>query len=86
MNKTFLPSLSFLNKIECYAILSTKHAQSFELLNIYELMPGPTSFAPIIEMATTIVEESRGQYHVLLIIADGQVIPRFLVMFEFGTE
>lgn len=46
-------------------------------------MPGPTSFAPIIEMATTIVEESRGQYHVLLIIADGQVI---LVMFEFGTE
>ncbi|KAK1319279.1 E3 ubiquitin-protein ligase RGLG1 [Acorus calamus] len=34
---------------------------------------GPTSFAPIIEMATTIVEQSGGQYHVLLIIADGQV-------------
>lgn len=34
---------------------------------------GPTSFAPIIEMAITIVEQSRGQYHVLLIIADGQV-------------
>lgn len=34
---------------------------------------GPTSFAPIIEMAMTIVEESGGQYHVLLIIADGQV-------------
>ena len=31
------------------------------------------SFAPIIEMAMTIVEESGGQYHVLLIIADGQV-------------
>ncbi|XP_061362149.1 E3 ubiquitin-protein ligase RGLG2-like [Gastrolobium bilobum] len=43
-----------------------------------ELVPqlklaGPTSFAPIIEMAITIVEQSGGQYHVLLIIADGQV-------------
>ncbi|KAL4586980.1 hypothetical protein LXL04_011628 [Taraxacum kok-saghyz] len=36
-------------------------------------LSGPTSFAPIIEMATTIVEESGGQYHVLLILADGQV-------------
>ncbi|XP_057995475.1 E3 ubiquitin-protein ligase RGLG5 isoform X1 [Hevea brasiliensis] len=35
--------------------------------------PGPTSFAPIIEMAITIVEQSGGQYHVLVIIADGQV-------------
>ncbi|CAG7864580.1 unnamed protein product [Brassica rapa] len=36
-------------------------------------LAGPTSFAPIIERAMTIVEESGGQYHVLLIIADGQV-------------
>ncbi|XP_031383392.1 E3 ubiquitin-protein ligase RGLG2-like [Punica granatum] len=36
-------------------------------------LAGPTSFAPIIEMATTIVAQSGGQYHVLLIIADGQV-------------
>lgn len=36
-------------------------------------LAGPTSFAPIIEMATTIVQQSGGQYHVLLIIADGQV-------------
>ncbi|GMJ13240.1 RING domain ligase2 [Hibiscus trionum] len=36
-------------------------------------LAGPTSFVPIIEMATTIVEQSGGQYHVLLIIADGQV-------------
>lgn len=36
-------------------------------------LAGPTSFAPIIEMAMTIVENSGGQYHVLLIIADGQV-------------
>lgn len=38
------------------------------------IQTGPTSFAPIIEMAITIVEQSGGQYHVLLIIADGQVI------------
>ncbi|KAL2246889.1 E3 ubiquitin-protein ligase RGLG2-like [Sesamum indicum] len=50
-----------------------------EVLSRYrELVPnlklaGPTSFAPIIEMAMTVVEQSGGQYHVLLIIADGQV-------------
>ncbi|KAK6148260.1 hypothetical protein DH2020_019172 [Rehmannia glutinosa] len=50
-----------------------------EVLRRYrELVPqlrlaGPTSFAPVIEMAITIVEQSGGQYHVLLIIADGQV-------------
>ncbi|KAF3796817.1 E3 ubiquitin-protein ligase [Nymphaea thermarum] len=36
-------------------------------------LAGPTSFAPIIESAISIVEQSGGQYHVLLIIADGQV-------------
>ncbi|XP_004502384.1 E3 ubiquitin-protein ligase RGLG5-like [Cicer arietinum] len=36
-------------------------------------LAGPTSFAPCIEMAMTIVEQSAGQYHVLLLIADGQV-------------
>ncbi|KAH6781747.1 RING domain ligase2 [Perilla frutescens var. hirtella] len=50
-----------------------------EVLSRYrELAPhlklaGPTSFAPIIEMAMTVVEQNRGQYHVLVIIADGQV-------------
>ncbi|XP_047313269.1 E3 ubiquitin-protein ligase RGLG2-like isoform X2 [Impatiens glandulifera] len=39
----------------------------------YLRLAGPTSFAPVIEMAMTIVEHSGGQYHVLLIIADGQV-------------
>ncbi|MQM19215.1 hypothetical protein Taro_052215 [Colocasia esculenta] len=36
-------------------------------------LSGPTSFAPIIETAISIVDNSSGQYHVLLIIADGQV-------------
>lgn len=36
-------------------------------------MTGPTSFAPIIETAIGIVDNSGGQYHVLMIIADGQV-------------
>ncbi|KAH8500038.1 hypothetical protein H0E87_015323 [Populus deltoides] len=50
-----------------------------EVLTRYkEIVPnlrlaGPTSFAPVIEMAITIVEQGGGQYHVLLIIADGQV-------------
>ena len=50
-----------------------------EVLSRYrEIVPhirlaGPTSFAPVVEMATTIVEQSGGQYHVLVIIADGQV-------------
>ncbi|XP_038704854.1 E3 ubiquitin-protein ligase RGLG2-like isoform X2 [Tripterygium wilfordii] len=50
-----------------------------EVLTRYrEIVPqltlaGPTSFAPAIERAITIVEQSGGQYHVLLIIADGQV-------------
>jgi E3 ubiquitin-protein ligase RGLG len=35
---------------------------------------GPTSLAPIIEAAMGIVEDSGYQYHILLIIADGQVI------------
>ncbi|KAL6661460.1 hypothetical protein ACP70R_000844 [Stipagrostis hirtigluma subsp. patula] len=35
-------------------------------------LAGLTSFAPIIAMAMTIVERSGGQYHVLLMIADGQ--------------
>lgn len=50
-----------------------------EVLSRYrEIVPrvnlaGPTSFAPIIETAIEIVDNSGGQYHVLLIIADGQV-------------
>ncbi|KAJ0257863.1 hypothetical protein HA466_0086580 [Hirschfeldia incana] len=63
---SFLPNDTFCNGFE-------------EVLARYrEIVPqlslsGPTSFAPIIERAMTIVEESGGQYHVLLIIADGQV-------------
>ncbi|CAL5327354.1 unnamed protein product [Camellia sinensis] len=50
-----------------------------EVLTRYkELVPhlklsGQTSFAPIIEMAITIAEQSDRQYYVLLIIADGPV-------------
>ncbi|KAL5731285.1 RING-type E3 ubiquitin transferase [Ranunculus cassubicifolius] len=36
-------------------------------------LSGPTSFGPIVEAAIDIVEKSGGQYHVLVIIADGQV-------------
>ncbi|KAJ4705742.1 E3 ubiquitin-protein ligase RGLG2 [Melia azedarach] len=36
-------------------------------------LAGPTSYAPVVEAAIDIVEKSGGQYHVLVIIADGQV-------------
>ncbi|KAG8640788.1 E3 ubiquitin-protein ligase RGLG3 isoform X2 [Manihot esculenta] len=39
----------------------------------YLKLSGPTAFAPIIDAAIDIVENSSGQYHVLVIIADGQV-------------
>ncbi|XP_022717615.1 E3 ubiquitin-protein ligase RGLG4-like isoform X3 [Durio zibethinus] len=36
-------------------------------------LAGPTSYAPVIDAAIDIVENSGGQFHVLVIIADGQV-------------
>lgn len=36
-------------------------------------LSGPTSFAPVIRAAIHVVEKSNWQYHVLVIIADGQV-------------
>ncbi|KAF8390843.1 hypothetical protein HHK36_023142 [Tetracentron sinense] len=36
-------------------------------------LAGPTSYGPIVEAAIDIVERTGGQYHVLVIIADGQV-------------
>ena len=40
---------------------------------------GPTSYGPVIDAAVDIVERSGGQYHVLVIIADGQVTSWFLL-------
>ncbi|KXZ45622.1 hypothetical protein GPECTOR_52g24 [Gonium pectorale] len=39
----------------------------------YVRMAGPTSFAPAIRQAARIVERSGNQYHILLLVADGQV-------------
>ncbi|KFK42342.1 hypothetical protein AALP_AA2G243800 [Arabis alpina] len=36
-------------------------------------LSGPTSYAPLIDAAIDIVEKSGGQFHVLVIVADGQV-------------
>ncbi|KAL5188594.1 E3 ubiquitin-protein ligase RGLG3 [Glycine soja] len=58
---------------ECYC-----HGFEQVLARYREIVPhlklaGPTSFAPVIDAAVGIVERSNGQYHVLVIIADGQV-------------
>lgn len=81
--------------MDCESIVNVKHRWSSFLLGLllYVLefatyncfllvhLSGPTSFAPVIEMGITIVEQSGGQYHVLLIIADGQVlISRFWII------
>ncbi|XP_022149658.1 E3 ubiquitin-protein ligase RGLG4 isoform X2 [Momordica charantia] len=36
-------------------------------------LSGPTSYGPVVEAAMDIVDKSGGQFHILLIIADGQV-------------
>ncbi|KAM1428510.1 hypothetical protein ACFX2I_044828 [Malus domestica] len=65
---------------DVFSFYDDRYCNGFEevLTRYREIVPklrlaGPTSFAPVIEQAMTIVEESHGQYHVLLIIADGQV-------------
>lgn len=40
---------------------------------LFAWFQGPTSYGPVVEAAIDIVERSGGQYHVLVIIADGQV-------------
>lgn len=51
------------------------------LLNL--IYVGPTSFAPVIDAAIGIVEKSNWQYHVLVIIADGQVVGCALFVLSF---
>lgn len=47
--------------------------QRYRQLAPVTTLSGPTSFAPLIRHAMNIVKQSGGQYHILLIVADGQV-------------
>ncbi|KAI5060080.1 hypothetical protein GOP47_0024500 [Adiantum capillus-veneris] len=47
--------------------------ERYEQLVSHVTLSGPTSFAPLIHAAIDIVRQSGNQFHVLLIIADGQV-------------
>lgn len=60
----------------CYP--SSRHPSPFALCCCRQLVPhvrlaGPTSFAPAIQHACKVVNDSGGKFHILLIIADGQV-------------
>lgn len=66
--------------------LSNPNSFLFKLLYIIlglQLLAGPTSFAPMVEAAIDIVERSGGQYHVLVIIADGQVRVKTYLFFIY---
>nr|POE86228.1 e3 ubiquitin-protein ligase rglg1 [Quercus suber] len=75
-----VPGVLFIDEVLFSFYPEERFCDGFEevLARYRELVPvlrlaGPTSFALVIEMAITIVEQSGGQYHVLLTIADGQV-------------
>ncbi|KAK3083626.1 hypothetical protein FSP39_000474 [Pinctada imbricata] len=55
------PCNGFMEVLDCYSRVASKVSLS-----------GPTNFAPLIRKAVEIVETSH-QYHILIIIADGQV-------------
>ena len=48
------------------------------LMNNMSYFKGPTSFAPAIRAAIDVVKASGNQYHILVIIADGQVLTNCL--------
>jgi len=52
------------------------------IMTVVCLSIGPTSFAPVIDAAVGIVERSNGQYHVLVIIADGQVLAIYVISYS----
>ncbi|XP_065616750.1 E3 ubiquitin-protein ligase RGLG4 [Quercus suber] len=85
----FSTGLIFANKEavkHALTIYAAKHNKNFiilkkkkKVLSCYKkIVPnlrlaGPTSYAPVVEAAIDIVEKTGGQYHVLVLIADGQV-------------
>nr|CAD1818208.1 unnamed protein product [Ananas comosus var. bracteatus] len=64
-----------LMRIRCYVVTTRDEEALSRYREIvpYLTLSGPTSFAPLILAAVDIVERSHGQYHVLVIVADGQV-------------
>ncbi|XP_039027627.1 E3 ubiquitin-protein ligase RGLG4-like [Hibiscus syriacus] len=58
--------------LDCYR----KIVPNLRLAGNWHLFPGfgPTFYAPVIDAAVDVVENSGGQFHVLVIIADGQAI------------
>ena len=76
MNYSFSPNRKKIKEIDDLGIQTM-----IRILTVITLYIGPTSFAPVIDAAVDIVERSNGQYHVLVIIADGQVLPNYVILY-----
>ncbi|GMH33680.1 hypothetical protein BSKO_01514 [Bryopsis sp. KO-2023] len=52
--------------------------QRYKQMAPFVQLAGPTSFAPLIKQAMKVVVDSGNKYHILVIVADGQVTPTCL--------
>lgn len=67
-NKSVFP---FFQDRPCHSVKEV--LARYEQITPHISLSGPTSFAPLIKEAIKIVQENNNSYHILLIIADGQV-------------
>lgn len=63
------------NGVDSYCSSHHQVLQRYRQITPQLHFSGPTDFAPLIRAAIDIVRRER-RYHILLIIADGQVLPR----------
>lgn len=78
--REIVPNLRLAGESDSYSVGCGVIPSCLLIKCTYTVIIGPTSFAPIIETAIGIADSTGGQYHVLLIIADGQVRLHFVFL------
>ncbi len=63
------------NEEPCHYL--TEAVQAYNQITPSINLSGPTNFAPIVRKAIEIVRSSNNQYHILILIADGQVSDKY---------